>query len=73
MVSRTAAGRQRSPVLEAHRQREHGWLLLGPDAVPPGQVFLLGDNRDSRRIHDVRSVDLDDVDGRVLVKVWPLG
>jgi hypothetical protein len=36
-------------------------------------VFLLGDNRDSRRIHDVRSVDLDDVDGRVLVKVWPLG
>ncbi len=45
----------------------------GPIDVPPGEVFLLGDNRgnseDSRDFGPVRE---DDVVGRVLVRIWPV-
>jgi signal peptidase I len=49
-------------------------FYFGPDAVLPGYVFLLGDNRDtsedSRAFGPVR---VDDLEGRVLAKLWPLG
>lgn len=48
-------------------------FFFGPDVVPPGRVFVLGDNRansiDSRTFGPVA---VDDVDGRVAAKIWPL-
>ena len=48
-------------------------FYFGPVDVPPGEVFLLGDNRanseDSRDFGPVRE---DEVVGRVLVRVWPV-
>ena len=48
-------------------------FFTGPDVVPPGQVYLLGDNRDTSE--DSRAfgpVDVDDVEGRVIGTIWPL-
>ncbi len=48
-------------------------FYFGPIDVPPGEVFLLGDNRanseDSRDFGPVRE---DEVVGRVLLRVWPV-
>lgn len=45
--------------------------FFGPDVVPPGQLFLLGDNRansvDSRAFGPIAA---DDIDGRVLARLW---
>ena len=45
---------------------------FGPVVVPPGRVFVLGDNRsesiDSRRFGPV---PLSSVTGRVLRRIWP--
>jgi len=49
-------------------------FYFGPDVVPPGHVFLLGDNRaDSIDSRAFGPVPIDNIDGRVLIKVWPVG
>jgi len=47
---------------------------FGPDKVPAGNVFLLGDNRaDSVDSRAFGPVPIDSINGRVLMKIWPIG
>ena len=48
---------------------------FGPEAIPPGHIFLLGDNRDNSRdsrFWDYPFIDFDRVKGRALFIYWSL-
>ncbi|HVC35743.1 MAG TPA: signal peptidase I [Chloroflexota bacterium] len=56
------------------------YIMAAPDysmaavTVPPGQYFVLGDNRnDSSDSHVWGTVPFDDIIGEALVSYWPLG
>jgi signal peptidase I len=49
---------------------------FGPIDIPPGRVFVMGDNRpDSHdsRFPDVGTIDTDTIVGRAISRVWPPG
>jgi signal peptidase I len=61
-----------SPVPEKYiDNRDMEGYFFGPDTVPAGTVFVLGDNRansvDSRAFG---AIAVDDIDGRLLLKLW---
>jgi signal peptidase I len=68
------------PFDDRHRVEVHGigsrqrWMTeFGPETVPPGQLFVVGDNRahswDSRS-PEFGPVDLTDITGKVLYCYW---
>jgi signal peptidase I len=65
----------RKPVHESYvNAAEMDSVYFGPVVVPPGRIFVLGDNRassiDSRRFGPVA---VSAVTGRVLARIWPPG
>lgn len=68
-------------VINGERNREHyvdynlvDSTFFGPETVPPGSVFVLGDNRsNSRDSRHWGAVPEPDLLGRVTARVWPPG
>ncbi len=61
---------QREPYVDQSRVDS---VYFGPVAVPPGDVFVMGDNRaDSHDSRDYGAVPQRSLIGRVLTRLWPL-
>jgi signal peptidase I len=61
---------QREPYVDQSRVDS---VYFGPVVVPPGDVFVMGDNRaDSHDSRDYGAVPQRSLIGRVLTRLWPL-
>ena len=55
---------------------EKAWESYGPDIVPEGTVFVMGDNRNNSmdsRHPNVGFIELDQIKGKAIFIFWPLG
>jgi signal peptidase I len=58
---------------ENYRTRRPNYSHYGPITVPPGEVFVLGDNRsNSQDSHVIGTVPIRNVEGRAEMIFWPL-
>jgi signal peptidase I len=65
--------RNGSPVTEPYTDDFLDGVYYGPDVVPPGTVYVLGDNRvDSIDSREFGPVPLSSVVGRVIARLFPL-
>ena len=65
--------RNGQPVQETYTNAtQMGGYYWGPEVVPAGSVFLLGDNRlESVDSREYGPVSVDDIDGRYSFRLWP--
>ncbi len=62
------------PVPEPYVQTSTMGPRLAKTTIPPGQVFVMGDNRTNSSDSRVFGpIDEDTIVGRAFVKIWPLG
>ncbi|MCK4720564.1 signal peptidase I, partial [bacterium] len=58
---------------ENYRTRRPNYSHYGPITVPPGEVFVLGDNRsNSQDSHVIGTVPIRNIEGRAEMIFWPL-
>jgi len=62
------------PIHESYETRPPNYIKFGPVTVPPGEVFVLGDNRaNSQDSHVIGTVPLRNIEGRAEIIFWPPG
>ena len=72
-ASRTASSSARAAGTEHYTSDFLDGVYYGPDIVPPGALYLLGDNRfDSIDSRNFGTVPVDTVVGRVVGRLLPL-
>jgi signal peptidase I len=60
------------PLHENFTTRPPNYMQYGPVTVPPGEVFVLGDNRsNSQDSHVIGPVPLRNIEGRAELVFWP--
>jgi signal peptidase I len=60
------------PLQENFTTRPPNYMQYGPILVPPGEVFVLGDNRsNSQDSHVIGPVPLRNIEGRAELVFWP--
>ena len=59
-------------LIEPFESRPPDYSHYGPITVPPGEVFVLGDNRsNSQDSHVIGTVPIRNIEGRAEVVFWP--
>lgn len=60
-------------LFENYQTRAPNYHHYGPITVPPGEVFVLGDNRsNSQDSHVIGTIPIRNIEGRAEVVFWPL-
>ena len=61
------------PIQESFETRKPNYQHFGPKRVPPGEVFVLGDNRaNSQDSHVIGTIPIRNIEGRAELVFWPL-
>ena len=60
-------------LIENYQTRTPNYHHYGPVTVPPGEVFVLGDNRsNSQDSHVIGTIPIRNIEGRAEIVFWPL-